>query len=367
MAHHLGGQISVTLLTGFLGSGKTALLNRLVKTPGMKNAVVIINEFGEVGLDHLMVEHSADRLVLLSNGCLCCTVRADLVVTLRDLAVRRHRGEIPAFDRVIIETTGLANPAPIVQALMSDVTLVTTYSLENIVTTVDAAVGISTLTRHVEAIRQVAMADRLLITKLDLATSSGLADLRRALDALNPTASVLSAHNGDITSDVPLLFGGSALAVGRDLEDKVNNAHPYRGASESSALGEHHQGGRIHTCCITRDYPLSWEIVSEWLDSLTSRYGAQLLRVKGILNIAESPDRPLIVHAVQHLFHPPVVLDCWPDDDRRSRLIVISSELEKEAMEELLLQCEWRGRGGHSIGAGLAGAQFGRRARRSAH
>lgn len=352
MAHHLGEHIPVTLLTGFLGSGKTTLLNRLAKTPRMKNAVVIINEFGEVGLDHLMVEHSADRLVLLSNGCLCCTVRADLVVTLRDLAVRRHRGEIPPFDRVIIETTGLAHPAPIVHALMSDVTLVTTYSLGNIVTTVDAAVGVSTLTCHVEAVRQVAMADCLLMTKLDLATPTSLAALRRELDTLNPAASVLSAHTGAISSDVALLLGGRALPVDRDLEDKVTNAHRYRGASESSALGERHQSSRIQTCCITRDYPLSWEIVSEWLDSLTSRYGAQLLRVKGILNIAESPDRPVIVHAVQHLFHPPAVLDCWPDDHRRSRIIVISSGLAKETMEELLLQCEWRGRGEQSIAAG---------------
>lgn len=335
--------VPVTVLTGFLGSGKTTVLNHVLKQPGMAATAVIVNEFGEIGLDHLLVESATDDVVLLNSGCLCCTVRSDIADTLLDLFVGRANGKLPDFARVVIETTGLADPAPVLHTLISDPLIAARYALDGVVTTVDAVNGAATLDRQPEALKQAAVADRLLLTKADVADASAAATLRARLAALNPSAPIIAAAQGAV--DPALLFNlgfydpsTKTVDVQRWLRDEAFAAHDHHHDEERHDVNRHDD--RIRAFCITRERPISWAALSTWLDALATMRGDDLLRLKAIVALSDRPDEPVVVHGVQHLFHPPVLLPCWPSDDRRTRMVFITRDLPQEAIEKTLAAFE---------------------------
>jgi G3E family GTPase len=320
--------IPVCVLTGFLGSGKTTLLGRLLKSPAFARTAVIINEFGEIGLDHELIETSDESFVTLQTGCLCCTIRGDLVLTLADILRRRDEGTVTPFDRVVIETSGLADPAPILHAVMSDDALAERLALAGVVTTVDAVHGARTLERQPESIKQVAVADRLVLTKTDLVaeTPPALAD---RLAALNPSAPVLPASFGDI--DPARLFDARIWDPSGKLATLSDDPHRHHGAHDRNRHDD-----RIACFALIRDEPIPAVALTLFLEVLAEHCGADLLRLKGIVAIAESPDRPAVIHGVQHMFHAPAFLARWPSDDRRSRLIFIARDLPRDFAEALL-------------------------------
>jgi G3E family GTPase len=315
--------IPVVVLTGFLGSGKTTLLGRLLRHPQFARTAVIINEFGEVGLDHELVETSEESFVTLQTGCLCCAVRGDLVLTLEDILRRRDAGEVAPFERVVIETSGLADPAPILHALMTDSGLAQRLAIAGVVATVDAVSGLATLARQPESLKQVAVADRLLLTKTDLVGSGEAEALAGRLSALNPTATVLTASFGDVAPD--RLFAIDSHSARSVPMESPQDGHDH----------DRHEAGL--TCfAILREQPIRAVTLTLLLEVLAEHCGADLLRLKGIVNIAESPDRPAVIHGVQHVFHSPTWLDRWPSADRRSRLVFIGRNLRRAWVEALL-------------------------------
>lgn len=341
-----GALIPVSVLTGFLGSGKTTVLNRLVRDPRMARALVIINEFGSIGLDHDLIVRSQDDMVVeMMGGCLCCTIRGDLLRTLREAPWRFARDGKCWFDRVVIETTGLADPAPILHTLMTDERLQTLYRLDGVITTVDAATGMATLDAQEESVKQAAVADRLLLTKTDLVDADARAALEARLHALNPAAPITVAIEGAVDPD--LLFEAG-------LYDPTTKSHDVRRWLNAEAYtspaphhhddhhdhhhGHHHHGhhhhdvdrhgDRIRAVCLTFDDPIPALAFERWLGILTMFKGADILRVKGIVNV-EGVDRPMVIHGVQHIFHPPVRLDAWPSEDRRSRIVFITRDLDE--------------------------------------
>jgi G3E family GTPase len=338
--------IPVTLLTGFLGSGKTTVLNHVLKQPGMAATAVIVNEFGEIGLDHLLVERSSEDVVLLNSGCLCCTVRGDIADTLTNLFVDRVKGKIPFFARVAIETTGLADPAPILHTLMTDPIVAARYMLDGVVTTVDAVNGAGTLDRQVEALKQAAVADRLLLTKVDLAGPDARKQVEARLKTLNPSAPIVPVANG--AADPAVLFNigfydpaTKSVDVQRWLRDEAfesDHAHDHEQAHkhEHAQPNVNRHDDRIRAFCITRDRPISWDALSAWLDGLATMRGDDLLRLKAIVALSDRPDQPVVLHGVQHLFHPPVLLPEWPSEDRRTRMVFITRDLPREAIEKTL-------------------------------
>lgn len=335
--------VPVTVLTGFLGSGKTTLLNRLLRHPALRDTAVLINEFGEIGLDHLLVERLDGDTVLLNAGCLCCTVRGDLVRALRDLAVRIEQGH--PIRRVVVETTGLADPAPILQTLMSDPLVLYRYRLDGVVTLVDAATGMATLDTQPEAVKQAAVADRLVLTKTDLSAPGQVSALWARLRALNPGAPLLNALHGEIEPEALLdcgLYDATRKHpdVRRWLDAEAWQAHEH---AHGHAHGHHYHDpnrhdARIRSFCITFDEALPWDGLATWLEVLTMTRGESVLRIKGLLNL-EGEDRPVAIHGVQHLFHPPVKLERWPQgpdgrEDRRSRLVFILRDLDRATVEK---------------------------------
>jgi G3E family GTPase len=326
--------IPVCVLTGFLGSGKTTLLSRLLKSPAFARTAVIINEFGEIGLDHDLIETSDESFVTLQTGCLCCTIRGDLVLTLADILRRRDEGTVTPFDRVVIETSGLADPAPILHAVMSDDALAERLTLAGVVTTVDAVHGADTLERQPESVKQVAVADRLVLTKTDLVAETP-ASLTGRLAALNPSAPLLAASFGEI--DPARLFdariwdpSAPSPACGGGL-GRGNEPHHHHGVHDRNRHDE-----RIACFALIRDEPIPAVALTLFLEVLAEHCGPDLLRLKGIVAIAESPDRPAVIHGVQHMFHAPTFLARWPSDDRRSRLVFIARDVPHEFVEALL-------------------------------
>ena len=324
----------VLVLTGFLGSGKTTLLNALLRGPALSDAAVIVNEFGEVGIDHLLVETAFEDAVLLKSGCICCTVRGDLVDTLETLSARRDRSEIPQFSRVVIETTGLAEPGPILRTLMTEKSVSDRFRLDGVVTTVDAVNGDGQLDRQPESVEQAALADRLVLTKTDIADAAATERLVARLKELNPAAPLIRAVNGTVDTDALLNIG---------LYDSRRRAADIARWLHEDAYGhdDHHHdvnrhGPDIHAFCITRAGPVSWPAFRTWLEAFTSLRGADLLRLKGIVNVAGA-DGPVAVHGVQHVFHPPTMLKAWPaGDDRHTRLVFIVRNIERAAVEKSL-------------------------------
>ena len=328
-------RIPVSVITGYLGSGKTTLLNRLLRHPDMADSAVIINEFGEVPLDHLLVEAVEGEVAVLASGCVCCTMRSDLAETLRGLLVRRDTGEIPSFGRILVETTGLADPAPIVQLLLNNPLLNRFVRLDTVVTTVDAVHGSEQLDREAEAVKQAAIADRLLLTKGDLASAPRLEALGKRLRSLNPGARIHTVSHGEIEPEA--LFGAGLFdpaAKSVDAQAWINQA-----AYRREDHGHDHRYGahdeRIRAFCITFDAPLDWQVLSDWLARLRQWHGDHLLRVKGILNL-QSESTPVLIHGVHHVFHPPVQLRAWPDADRRSKIVFITRDLERHTIEDSL-------------------------------
>ena len=305
----------VVLVTGFLGSGKTTLISRLLEHPGTGETAVIVNELGEVGIDHHLLRRVDERTVLLANGCVCCVLRGDLVDELRDLLDRRDEGEVPYFDRVIVETTGVADPTPVVMTLLTDPVARNHYELESVVATVDGVHGL----RGPESVKQVAVADRLVITKDDIASPAERSGLAEQLARLNPTADARRASFGEV--DPEWLFDGT-LRDPRDLEQATELGHPH---------GEHDHD--VRSCVLYLD-EVDWTAFGIWLTMLLQARGQDILRVKGFLNVGGAG--PVLVNCVQHAVHPPVHLDGWPDDDRRSRLVLIGRNLEVGRLRESL-------------------------------
>ena len=332
--------IPVFVLTGFLSSGKTTLLNRMLRHPSLKDAAVLINEFGEVGLDHLLVERVDDNTVLLEGGCLCCTIRDDLKETILSLDDRRARGEIPLYERMVIETTGLADPSPILFTLMADQTLRHHYRLATVITTADAVNGWGHLDHQEEAVKQATVADRIVLTKTDIAAPEQITRLRRRLDQLNPSAEFLTADHGEVDIDHLLQADLYDPATkGREVLRWVETEAAKEAASHSHEQGHDHDPNRhdanIHSFCLVYEEPIDWTAFGIWLTMLLHTHGENVLRVKGMLNV-KGVETPVVINGVQHVVHPPMHLDAWPDADRRSRIIFIVRDIERRRIEESL-------------------------------
>lgn len=322
----------VSVITGFLGSGKTTLLNELIKHPTMDKVAVLVNEFGEVGLDHLLVETVSEDIVLLQSGCICCQVKEDLVTTLFDLFDKRKSGEIEAFTRVLIETTGVADPVPVIQVLISDPLLSSRFRLDGVITLVDSVFGESQLATHDESIKQVALADRLILTKADLVTPVELTPIKRRIQQLNPSATISEVIKGDIHPHS--LFDSKLF---NSDQQRQRNAIEWLNKEQHDASRQTHHQHRegIDSISISLDNPIDWDCFSEWLDSLVFSRAENILRLKGILNVA-GKSKPVVIQGVQHMFYPPSNLTEWPTEDRRSHLVFITYNFNPKAIEESL-------------------------------
>jgi G3E family GTPase len=331
-----GNRPPVSVITGYLGSGKTTLLNRLLRDPGMARAAVIINEFGETGLDHLLVATPSENTVLLANGCLCCTIRGDLAATLAGLLAQRAAGDVPAFDRVLVETTGLADPVPILRTLASDEVVAPRVRIGAVATVVDGVNGCAQLDECPESVKQAAVADCLLVSKTDLAGRRRTAELRRRLSRINPGAAVHEVVRGEIA---PARVFGAALeaagASGARAERWLNEAAymtPARTATHRRGARAGHLEG-ICAFAVRREGEVTATGLMAWLNLLASLKGRNLLRVKGLVNVA---GRPYAVHAVQSVIHEPVALESWPSEDRGSRLVFITRDMDRARLEATL-------------------------------
>jgi G3E family GTPase len=353
-------RIPVTLVTGFLGSGKTTLINAALRSNELAKTVVVVNEFGEVGLDHQLFASSSDSVVVLENGCLCCTIRSDLVGTLNSLYYARQAQEIPAFDNVVIETSGLAEPGPVLQAFLSEPTLDGLYRVASVVTLVDAVNWPGTSEAHEEAVRQVALADQIRITKLDMITRDQpncSARMRLDLRRINPSAEIAEADWSSAVVVKLLTSSGFDSANSRadprqwlNVEAYQNKAHDHDGCDGDDHHGQdhhghghkhdapsHHLAGKgIENFVLTRASPLVREEVQFLLDGIAQNLGPALLRVKGLVNISEEPGRPAVIQGAQHLLHTMTWLDRWPDSDHRTRIVFITQGIPRENLKDIV-------------------------------
>lgn len=334
--------IPLTIITGFLGSGKTTLLNALLRDPALRETAVLVNEAGEIGLDHLFYEVVDGDTMLLAGGCLCCSVRGDLVTALENILRGIDNGKTVSFRRVVIETTGLADPASVLHVVMAHPYLVQRFRLDGLVTTVDAVNGAGTLDRHQEAVKQAAMADRIVLTKTDLAETSDVESLRARLKTLNPGALILDAAKGQAKADA-LLNAGLYDPVRKipdvkrwlaqaAVEEAEHEHHHHDGEHEHH---HHHHDDKIRTFSLASEKPIAFSTIEMFLDLLRATHGPKLLRLKGIVQLAEEPDQPLVLHVVQHIVHPPVRLKAWPDEDHRSRLVCVTYDLDPAIVRRL--------------------------------
>jgi len=334
-------RLPIHLITGFLGSGKTTLLNQLVQQSGMQNTVVIVNEFGEIGVDHLLIKASTEDMMILEGGCVCCSVRFDLLNTLEDLFRKQKKKEIPVFEQVLIETTGLADPAPILRTLINDQFIAAHYRLEAVVTTVDALYGAQQLDEYDESVKQAALANHLILTKIDLIDNESLENLKQRLCQLNPTAIIHSVNLNQQSLEATTLFNtghynkkNQQIDVERWLQadiylknqEHIDSSHPYT---------PHRHDAYIKTFCIEHAEPLHWLTLERWIQQLTRLRGKDLLRVKGIAYTYET-DLPVVIQGVQHIFQSPTMLDAWPTQERRSQIVFITRNIEKNIVEQLL-------------------------------
>ncbi len=332
------------VITGFLGAGKTTLLNRLLDHPGMDGTLVIVNEFGEAGLDHLLVESSADEVLELSSGCLCCALRGDLVETLIDVLGRRAGGQLKPFGRIVVETSGLADPAPVLHSIMAHPWLLERLRLDGVVTVVDGLLGPRTLEAHPESRKQVALADRLVITKGDMeeAGEAGLSRLSEILGRLNPVARILRADIDPVSPET-LFHAGLAdgtgeprvarwLGMERDAPSGEGHAHDHDHGVPSVAA---HGGEEIGSVVLSASDALTPQALEIFIDLLRANFGPALLRVKGIVKLSDDPSRPVVVHGVQHVFHPPSRLPSWPESIRDTRLVLITRGNLREEIGKL--------------------------------
>ncbi|TAK47827.1 MAG: GTP-binding protein [Xanthobacteraceae bacterium] len=352
---HARPRTPVTIITGFLGSGKTSLLNRALRAPEMAHTAVVINEFGEVSLDHALAAASDDAVVVLENGCLCCTVRSDLVGTLNSLYHAREAGDLPRFDHVVIETSGLAEPGPVLQAFLSEPTLDGLYRVAGVIALVDAVNATTTFFNHDEAVRQAALADRILLTKLDLVAPADAAareaELRQLLAQINPAAVI--ARIDDPTLSVTALLtsaGFDPATPGADPRPWLNLAAYDAASAHDHACDDHddhahdHPGPHDHhlisrgieSFCLVRDEPLTRAALQFLLDGIAQNLGPSLLRVKGLLNVAEEPGRPAVIQGAQHLLHTMTWLDRWPDADQRTRVVFITQGVAQAALKDMI-------------------------------
>ncbi len=320
--------IEALILTGFLGSGKTTLLGHLLRQPGFSRTAVIINEFGEVGLDHDLLEASEDSIIELQTGCVCCKIRNDLATTFQELLRRRDEGSITPFTRVVIETSGLADPAPILQTLMTDALIAGRIVLGGVVTTIDAVTGAGTLECEELSVKQAAIADRLVLTKTDLTGTIPLS-LTSKLRALNATAPLVTAQRGQI--DPACLFDGRVY----DPLTKALDAQSWLRA-DANSYGRAGQSHNVDAYAIVRRDPIRAVALTLFLEAVSEHCGADLLRLKGIVNVLESPDRPAVIHGVQHVFHSPSWLARWPSDDHDSRIVFITRGVPRAWVSALL-------------------------------
>lgn len=328
-------RIPVTVITGFLGSGKTTLLNRILKDETLRDTAVIVNEFGEVGIDHLLVEKADDGIIELSNGCLCCTMRGQLIDSLANIIDRLQTGRITSLRRVVIETTGLADPAPILQAIMVHPAMLQSFAIDGVITTVDAVNGLQTLVQYKEARRQVAFADKIVLTKMDLVSSDQeIQELKVELKSLNPTAVFLSSNDAKCQPaefvDIGIFdIGHKSSDVKRWLASDIvteNHHHHHHDVNRHSET--------IRAFVLTHDKPIPYAALEAFIELFCAMHGNKILRMKGIVFLAEEPSYPVVIHGVQTLFHPPIKLEKWSDIVNETRLVMITDDLDESLVRD---------------------------------
>ena len=326
-------QIPVTVITGFLGSGKTTLLSSILKKKEMQKTAVIINEFGEIGLDHALIEHTDENIVELQSGCICCTIQGDLNKTLIDLFDKMMNGKVSSFNRILIETTGLANPVPIIHTLMSSIELIRIYSLDGVITVVDSINGEKTLDLHEESLKQLALAEKIILSKTDIVDKDEINSLIYRIKEINPVSQIVFSKFGNIPLEE--IFGLGAYDPYKKSEDvkKWLAAEKYKDKKHHQHHDVNRHNENIRAFSMMSENPVNMIAFSFFRDMITAALGANLLRMKGIINIA-GEERPAVIHGVQHIFHPVQWLEKWPDNDRRTKLVFITQNIKKEQIED---------------------------------